>query len=88
MKRTYSKPEIMFESFTLSTNIAGDCERIVGIPSKGTCGVPGSDGENLFSATVTGPQGCAFDWESKFGDNYDGFCYHNPSDVDKNLFNS
>jgi hypothetical protein len=26
MKKNYSKPEIVFESFKLSTSIAGDCE--------------------------------------------------------------
>lgn len=87
MKKLYKKPEIVFEDFTLSTSIAGDCDKIVGNPTKGACGVPGSDGVNLFSASVTGPAGCMEDWESSFGDSYDGFCYYNPSD-DKLLFNS
>lgn len=84
MKREYKKPEIMFESFVLSTNIAGDCEKIVGNPAKDACGIMGSDGETLFGGNYGG---CGFDWESSFGDEYDGFCYHNPSDTN-NLFNS
>lgn len=84
MKKTYTKPQVTFEGFSLSTNIAGGCERLVNNPTMGTCGIPGSDGVSLFSATVGG---CDFDWESAFGDNYDGFCYHNPSDTN-NLFNS
>ena len=84
MKKKYFKPRVMFEYFNLSTNIAGDCERIVGNPAKGTCGIPGSDGSNLFSASV---QGCDFDWASLKGDEYDGFCYHVPTE-EYTLFNS
>ena len=86
MKKLYSKPEIMFESFTLSTNIAGDCERVVGNPAKGTCGILGSEPgvDNLFSATVTGTSGCQI-WNN--ADDYDGYCYHTSVDT-KNLFNS
>lgn len=41
MKKKYMKPEIMFESFTLSTNIAGDCRwttNVVPVESKTGCG--------------------------------------------------
>ena len=41
MKKKYMKPEVMFESFTLSTNIAGDCgwtEGIVPVDNKTGCG--------------------------------------------------
>ena len=44
MKKEYSKPIVVFENFTLSTNIAGTCESIVGNPSKGTCAVLGTGG--------------------------------------------
>ena len=37
MKKRYTKPEIMFEDFTLSTNIAGDCEVKTWTPNSGTC---------------------------------------------------
>lgn len=84
MKKVYTAPRIEFECFASSTNIAGDCDRIVGNPSKGTCGVLGSSGAKLFSESVSG---CEFDWTQLNGDNYDGFCYHVPTDGTY-LFNS
>ena len=85
MKKVYEKPQIVFESFTMTTHIAGDCEPpYVANQEKGSCGIPGSAGDFLFSAKV---QGCTTDWEADFGDNYDGFCYHIPTE-DKNFFNS
>ena len=86
MKKVYVKPEIVFESFTLSTNIAGDCERIVGNPSKGTCGVLGNvrGEDNIFASTVGGVDGCQI-WNDT--DKHDGFCYHVPTES-TNLFNS
>lgn len=85
MKKTYSKPEIVYECFSVSTSIAGDCERIVGNPSKGSCGVPGSmPNMNIFSSTVTGADGCQV-WND--ADSHDGFCYHIP-DSSYTLFNS
>lgn len=87
MKKTYKKPEISFESFLMSTNIAGNCEGpAVGNPSRGSCGIPGSaPGMNLFSADVgSGVNGCQV-----FTKDYpnDSFCYHNPTEYN-NLFNS
>jgi hypothetical protein len=41
MKKKYMKPEVMFESFTLSTNIAGDCgwtSNVVPSDQKAGCG--------------------------------------------------
>lgn len=86
MKKTYVKPEIMFESFTLSTNIARDCEgEPVNNATKGTCGIPGSGGDFLFTDGVSG---CTIDWKGLTGvDDYNGLCYHNPTD-NNNLFNS
>ena len=81
MKKMYSKPEIMFESFVMSTNIAAGCKMIVGTPSENSCGIVGSDGVSLFA------EHCGFDWTILNGDNYNGFCYHNPSD-DNRMFNS
>ena len=86
MKKAYSKPVIVFEDFSLTTSIAGDCERLVGNPSKGTCGIPGSGGINVFSSTVTGTSGCTI-WDSDNDDVYDGFCYHVPTEA-YTLFNS
>ncbi len=78
MKKVYSKPEIMFEDFSLSTNIAScdvstnfaknQCGFLVGgigniFVTKDICDVPMTDGA------------------------WDGICYHVPTD-DKELFAS
>ena len=86
MKKAYSKPDMVFESFTMSTNIAGDCEgNPVHNPSRYVCGIPGSGpGMNLFSADMTGANGCQIPHQDDVNDE---FCYHNPSEY-SNLFNS
>lgn len=87
MKKLYSKPEIMFEDFTLSENIAGNCESIVGNPTKGTCAVLGTGGIAIFDGNVGAV--CVFKPEDLDGepDMYDKFCYHVPTEYN-NLFNS
>ena len=86
MKKIYTKPEIIFEDFTLSENIAGTCESIVGNPSKGTCPVMGTGGIRMFDGTISA---CDFAPEDQGGteDQWDGFCYHVPTQYN-NLFNS
>lgn len=86
MKRAYEKPKIIFESFVMSTNIAGDCEEpYVKNPTKGSCGVPPSFGDDvLWSVNIV--NGCNAEGGSN-GTTSDGLCYHNPSDSN-NLFNS
>lgn len=85
MKKVYTAPQILFESFTMSTNIAGNCESIVGNPSYNTCGVPGSaPGMNLFTSSVNGENGCQMFVQESADD---AFCYHNPTEYN-NLFNS
>lgn len=81
MKKEYMKPTIVFEDFTLSTNIAAGCDSIVGNPSQGTCGIPGTGGICIFSTPETGCN-ILFDDGS-----YDGLCYHVPTEGN-NLFNS
>ena len=84
MKKMYSKPVIMFESFTLSTNIAGDCsEPFVNNASKGSCGVLTSSGAAIFVDRTTG---CSIP-DSDKDDMYDGLCYHVPTEYNA-LFNS
>lgn len=87
MRKTYSKPDIVFENFAISTNIAGDCESIVGNPAKGTCAVLGTGGIDMFDGTVGAV--CVFKPEDMGGvkDQWDGFCYHVPTEYN-NLFNS
>lgn len=87
MKKVYTAPQILFESFTMSTNIAGNCESIVGNPTQGTCAVIGTGGVNIFDSSVgTACTDTPEDWG--FGDDmYDGFCYHVPVEA-TTLFNS
>ena len=87
MKKEYCKPIVVFENFSLSTNIAGTCESIVGNPSKGTCAVLGTGGINVFDSTVGDV--CVFTPVDLGGktDEWDGFCYHVPTEYN-NLFNS
>ena len=83
MKKTYTKPEISFESFLMSTNIAGDCEKpFVNNASKGTCAVLGTGGIAVFDGIVGAA--CKFPAEN---DQWDGLCYHVPTEA-ANLFNS
>lgn len=87
MKKAYVKPEIMFESFVLSTNIAGDCETITSLQVEGSCGYETRDGVVFIDMTM----GCNVgvpkneaedDWIYN-----NSVCYHVPIDT-KNLFNS
>lgn len=87
MKKVYTAPEILFESFTMSTNIAAGCEAIIDTQSQGNCGIEfGSQvifvgaftgcSENNGDVTVEGDDG-----------SWNGICYHVP--VESNtLFNS
>lgn len=82
MKKTYSKPEIMFESFTMSTSIAAGCDDKVTTYAADQCGIPWEGSvENIF---LVGISGCKKQYEA---DGWGGICYHNPSDT-TNLFNS
>ena len=82
MKKIYSKPEIAFESFSLSANIAAGCETKTDTPSKMQCGYGEDDfGMPLF---VQGASGCKAIVQENAGDT---LCYHVPTDTN-NLFNS
>ena len=87
MKKKYEKPMIIIEDFSLSTTIAGDCEGIVGNPSKGTCALEGTGGIKIFTEEMASV--CDYT-PGSFGqpaDQWDGLCYHVPVDT-SNLFNS
>ena len=73
MKKVYSKPDISFEDFSLSTNIAAGCEEQ---PFNLTdrCGVKWTKGQVLFD---NGFDNCTKEIIS--GDSkYNKLCYHNP----------
>ncbi len=83
MKRTYTKPELMFEDFSLSINIAAGCEvwATHGDSQQG-CGYDlGED----FGHTVIFLNNGVCDYA--VNDGYNGICYHNPSAIN-NVFNS
>jgi len=77
MKKVYSKPEILFEDFTLSTNIATTCEHNP-LSSETTCAIDYS-GWNLFlvdMAACTDIQvGDPGDEDGQYGK----ICYHVPT---------
>ena len=81
MKKIYSKPEIMFESFTLSENIAGDCDTRINNSTEDVCAYITRTGLNVFMSSIN-----ACTTHEDDGD-YNGICYHNPIDT-KNLFHS
>lgn len=83
MKKGYTKPEIMFESFSLCTNIAAGCDEKTSLQGMDACGwIPDNKwtgGTIFISAPIceTTPAGTG----------YDSLCYNVPSE-DYNLFNS
>ena len=81
MKKTYKKPVIMFEDFSISVSIAGDCGIIIDTQASGQCAMHmGAD--RVFMGTVGG---CDGDWG--VDGVYNNICYHNPIDGN-DLFNS
>lgn len=87
MKKTYAKPAVYFESFTLCTAIAAGCEVKTNTPAARQCGIDFGP-YTLFLDTMTGV--CFGDGAIKDvgGDGrYNGICYHVPEDSN-NLFNS
>lgn len=85
MKKVYTKPEIMFESFTLSQAIAGDCETTTDLQSNTTCGLDFS-GVIVFMTGMGGCTGIQVDGAGGDGE-FGGVCYH-VFTGENNLFNS
>ena len=100
MKKAYKKPEIMFESFASSVNIALNCEAIVDGPNSGYCGFDRGEGVgilflDMLGSECTGPFAVTpelnkhnqLDGEIhiNFG-TFNSLCYHVPNNA--NLFNS
>lgn len=84
MKKKYSKPDIAFESFSLSTSIAGNCEVKTDTKGGGECGYP-MDGLGILF--VVGMNVCNVPITDEQSLNYNGFCYHVPME-NSSLFNS
>lgn len=86
-KKKYKKPMIVIESFSLDTNIAGNCEKPFNLQAQFVCGIPDENGlgMNIFTPGLDGGN-CIVPGN---GDNakYDGFCYHVPTENNE-LFNS
>jgi hypothetical protein len=81
VKKEYRKPFIVFESFTLSTNIAGDCGTIINNSSRNICPYITRTGLSVFMENINGCTTLDDD-----GD-YNGYCYNVPID-ELSLFNS
>lgn len=74
MKKTYRKPEIFFENFSLSTSIAGNCDVAIGLPSQFVCGIPD---ENGLGMKIFNGGDCTIPGDENTMHN--GFCYHVPT---------
>ena len=81
MKKPYSKPDILFESFALSTSIAAGCEEPPNTQNEG-CGVRFGS-YTIFTSTMIDV--CNRTPEDKIGSPYDQYCYHVPQS-DLNIF--
>lgn len=90
MKKVYSKPEIIFEDFALSTNIAGNCGTKTGSPSEGQCAykVEKTYGTwYVFTSSVTACETSDGELDQLEDGIYNSICYHVPLD-NTTLFNS
>lgn len=83
MKKPYQKPEIAFDCFTLSTNIAAGCAVITNTFSANQTGCGYSMGNGLIMVFTSYEMGCTTT-EQPGGNNT--VCYHPPAGY--NLFNS
>ncbi len=81
MKREYSRPDIIFEDFSLSTAISAGCGEKTNTPSQNICGLEFGPGAMVFTQQVSG---CTIKVEDT--DN-NGLCYHVFCDESR-LFNS
>lgn len=87
MKKVYSQPDILFESFSLYSSIAsGDCGVKITTQYDGECGLPYGD-KVVFTDAVAGclkPGSIIVSDENAI---FNGLCYHVPIG-NLNLFNS
>lgn len=89
--KKYTKPMIVFESFTLSTNVANTCE--ITDPMDEQLKLPGIiiGGKQAYLFTAEENCNAAVDFDSNGAPMYQGqytyICYHNPT-TELNLFDS
>ena len=72
MKKTYAKPQIVFESFQLTANIAGDCNTRPNSANEATCGY-NDNGWIVFQNDAV----CNF--PAVPDGKHNGLCYHVPT---------
>lgn len=86
MKREYRKPEIVFESFALSTNIAAACAIDTNQHSQNVCGIYLPGVGNVFTEDVNV---CTkrVNPDDPGASLYNRYCYHVPTEA-RSLFNS
>lgn len=87
MKKEYTKPQIIIENFTLSTNLAADCEKPFTGQAQFMCAIASESnpGITIFNANLD-DSACEYNGDGN-KDTYDGFCYHVPTENNQ-LFNS
>ncbi len=86
MKKVYSKPEIMFEDFSLNNAITLNCKAIVGAPSAGECPYKVESGRDVTKYIFASGMNICTSPEDD--DEYNGLCYHTFIDGADSLFNS
>ena len=83
MRKAYSKPEIFFEDFSLTTNITAGCEYIANA-TENKCGYSVANSGIVVCADTAY---CTYTQGVTDDKSYNGVCYNNPSDSN-NLFSS
>ncbi len=71
MKRAYSRPDIIFEDFSLSTAISAGCGEKTNMPSQNSCGMDFGPAGMVFTQQVSG---CTIKVEDDGV--FNGLCYH------------
>ena len=82
MKKNYSKPDILFESFSLCSSIAAGCARPIRTQAEMQCALMAGN-RAIFTDAVNACMFKVMDGSAQF----DGICYHIPTEY-TNLFNS
>lgn len=82
MTKEYVKPQIVFEEFSLSTNIAAGCNIIISNSTQGVCAYEDvRNNKNVFTEAISACTTKQDDGASN------GICYHVPIETN-DLFNS